>query len=316
MQLDKTKKFKHLLTIADLPVKDLQKILTVAKKFSKDKMFIAKVKKQLQDKIVVNLFFESSTRTRCSFEIAEKKLGLQVINLDFNVSSTQKGETLLDTFKNLQAMGVDLCVLRHPDDGIPRFIAEHLENVVIINAGDGTHEHPTQALLDMLTIQQHKKDFSSLVITIVGDVLHSRVARSDIYALRKLGTKYIRVVAPKNLLPADAKNLGITVFDDLKTAVKDADIIMTLRLQKERMKKANIVNEAEYAKLFGLTPDILKEAKKDVLIMAPGPINRGVEITSDVADGPCSIILEQAHNGVAVRMAVLAMLLGATAVPG
>jgi aspartate carbamoyltransferase catalytic subunit len=308
-QKNKAKKFKHLLTISELSVKDLQKISTLAEKINRKKTFVNKIKKQLQNKIVANLFFEPSTRTRCSFEIAEKKLGLQVINLDFNTSSTQKGETLLDTIKNLQAMGVDLFVLRHPDNGIPQAIAEQLENIAIINAGDGTHEHPTQALLDMLTIQQHKKDFSSLVITIVGDILHSRVAHSNIYALKKLGAKNIRIVAPKNLLPKDTKNLGITVFDDLKTAIKDADVIMALRLQKERMKEANIINEAEYAKQYGLTSEILKVAKKNVLIMHPGPINRGVEISSEVADGPHSIIYKQVHNGIAVRMAVLAMLL-------
>ena len=309
MQMSKLKKSSHLLSIADLPIQSLKKILATAEKFISNKSLITKVRKQLQNKIIVNLFFEPSTRTRCSFEIAAKKLGLHVININMISSSAQKGETLLDTVKNLQAMGADLFVVRHSQNGIPQFLAENTQKCPIINAGDGTNEHPTQALLDMLTIQQQEKKFSSLIITIVGDVLHSRVARSDIYALKKLQAKQIRVVGPKTLLPTGANNLGIIAFDDLKTAIKDADIIIALRLQKERM--ANIINEADYSKQYGLTSEVLKAAKKSVLIMHPGPMNRGVEIASDVADGANSIVLQQVSNGVAVRMAILAMSLRA-----
>ena len=256
----------------------------------------------------MNLFFENSTRTRTTFEIAAKKLGAEVINMNIATSATSKGESLLDTIRNLEAMFVDAFIVRHSVSGAAHFIAQQTaSHISVINAGDGQHAHPTQAMLDMFTIRQHKSDFSKLRVAIIGDILHSRVARSEIHALNILGVKEVRVIAPKTLLPAEIESLGVTVSHDLREGLQDIDVIMMLRLQKERMTSALLPSESEYFNCFGLTPDKLKFAKSNAIVMHPGPINRGVEIDSMVADGNQSVILQQVSNGVAVRMAVMAM---------
>jgi len=268
-------------------------------------------------KIVANLFFENSTRTRTTFELAAKRLSADVLNLNVSTSATAKGETLLDTLRNLEAMHIDMFVVRHADSGAAHFIARHVApHVSVINAGDGRHQHPTQAMLDMFTIRQHKGDFSRLVVAIVGDILHSRVARSQISALRTLGAAEIRVIAPRTLLPAcAAEAFGVRVFHDLCEGVRDADVIVMLRLQRERMNGGFLPSEHEYFRLFGLTEKRLATAKPDAIVMHPGPINRGVEMDSPVADGPRSTILEQVSNGLAVRMAIMSMCIGHQMLP-
>jgi len=262
----------------------------------------------LRGKTVVNLFFENSTRTRTTFELAAKRLSADVINLNIATSATSKGESLLDTLQNLEAMQSDMFVVRHQDSGAPHFIAEHCSpNVAIINAGDGRHAHPTQAMLDMLTIRRHKGQFEGLKVAIVGDILHSRVARSELHALKTLGVEDIRLVGPKTLVPEFFRDMGANICHDLKAGLEDVDVVVMLRLQKERMAGALLPSESEFYRLYGLTEESLSWAKPDAIVMHPGPINRGVEISSEVADGDRAVILDQVTNGIAVRMAVMSM---------
>ena len=270
----------------------------------------------LRGRTVVNFFHEPSTRTRISFELAEKRLSADTVSFSVSTSSFTKGETLLDTLRNIEAMHSDMFVVRHAQSGAAHFIAEHAApRVSVINAGDGRHAHPTQAMLDMFTIRRAKgPDFGRLRVAIVGDIMHSRVARSQIHALNVLNTGEVRVVAPKTLVPADAGALGVHVYHDLRAGIADADVVIMLRLQRERMQGALLPSEHEYYELFGVTEEKLAYARPDVTIMHPGPINRGVELTSDVADGPNSCILQQVTNGLAVRMAVLFLVNQAAAV--
>jgi aspartate carbamoyltransferase catalytic subunit len=294
----------HLLDIKSLDERQIVEILDKAQSLIDDNGKL-KTNQDLQNKTVANLFFEPSTRTRNTFEIAAQKLGAKVINVDIKNSATNKGETILDTMNNLKAMQIDAFVIRHKDNKMPHSIAEQVIDVATINAGDGTNEHPTQALLDMLTIRQHKKSFVGLSIAIVGDILHSRVAHSDIQALQKLGVTDVRLIAPKSL----QSNHKLNTFTDMNEGLKEVDVIMMLRLQKERIIEANIPDNAAYFKEFGLNSTRLALAKKSTIVMHPGPINREVEIASSVADGLQSVILQQVTNGIAIRMAVLSMLL-------
>jgi aspartate carbamoyltransferase catalytic subunit len=310
LQLTADGKLKHFLTPEGLSAELLTQILDNAEKFLDTSTTQIKIKSVplLKDKTVVNLFFENSTRTRTTFELAAKHLGAEVINMNIATSATSKGESLLDTIRNLESMFVDGFVVRHAVSGAAHFIAEQTApHICVINAGDGRHAHPTQAMLDMFTIRKLKKDFSNLRIAIIGDILHSRVARSEIHALNILGAKEVRVIAPKTLLPSEIEALGVTVSHNLNQGLDDIDVIIMLRLQKERMSSALLPSESEYFRCFGLTEEKLKLAKPDAIVMHPGPINRGVEIDSKVADGKQSVILQQVSNGVAIRMAVMAM---------
>ena len=259
---------------------------------------------------VANLFFEPSTRTRNTFEIAGKRTSANIINVDLANSATKKNESLLDTMHTLKAMQIDMFVIRHKQNGLPHYVAENLQDVSILNAGDGINAHPTQALLDMLTIRQHKKKFENLSVAIVGDIVHSRVAHSDIQALKTLGTTDIRLIAPTGLQYNTEQCATVKCFDDIQVGLKDCDVVMVLRLQKERMLEADIPNEQEYFDSYGLTVERLSLAKENAIVMHPGPINRGVEIDSSVADCDQSVILQQVTNGIAVRMAVMEILAG------
>ena len=309
LQLDSKGRLRHFLTIQGLNRQLLNDILDTAESFAGVSEQSVKKVPLLRGKVIVNLFFEASTRTRTTFELAAKRLSADVLNINITQSSTVKGETLLDTLRNLEAMHVDMFVVRHADSGAAHFIASNVApHVSVINAGDGRHAHPTQAMLDMFTIRRAKgPDFGRLRVAIVGDILHSRVARSQIHALNVLNTGELRVVAPRTLIPADAETLGVHVFHDLREGVADADVVIMLRLQRERMQGALLPSEHEYYELFGVTEAKLAGAKPDVTIMHPGPINRGVEMDSEVADGPRSVILEQVTHGIAVRMAVMSM---------
>lgn len=311
LQLDDKGRLRHLLSIEGLSREALIDILDLAESFiSVGEREIKKIP-LLRGKTVVNLFFEASTRTRTTFEIAAKRLSADVINLNPNVSSTKKGETVLDTVDNLEAMHTDLFVVRHSQSGAARLIAEHLPpHVRLINAGDGRHAHPTQALLDSFTIRQYKKDFAPLKVAIIGDILHSRVARSLIHALNILGVAEIRVIAPKTLLPTAVDALNVTVHHDMRAGLEDVDVVVMLRLQRERMAGALIPSEQEYFHVYGLTEDKLAYAKADAIVMHPGPMNRGLEIDSAVADSARAVILPQVTNGIAVRMAVMARIMG------
>jgi aspartate carbamoyltransferase catalytic subunit len=307
-QLDKKGQLHHLLTLEGLPVEILRQILDTAKSFVG-----TKVKKVplLRGRSVFNVFFEPSTRTRTTFEIAAKRLSADVINLNVTVSSQSKGESLLDTVDNLSAMHADMFVVRHNESGAPHFIARHVApDIHVINAGDGRHSHPTQGLLDMYTIRHYKKDFTNLRVAIVGDVLHSRVARSQIHALTTLGCPEIRVIGPKTLLPADVEQLGVHVYNDMRQGLKDVDVVTMLRLQNERMNGALLPSAQEFYKFYGLTDDKLALAKPDAIVLHPGPMNRGVEIDSSVADGKQSVILPQVTFGIAIRMAVMSIMAG------
>lgn len=299
----------HLITLEHLSAQDLNHILSLSEGFlTPERKIVDTAPAYLQGKTVVNLFYETSTRTRCAFELAAKKLGADVLNLDIQTSSTKKGESIKDTVLTLQAMQCDIFVVRHSENGAPQLVADILKNNShVINGGDGTHAHPTQALLDMLTIKQYKKDFKHLSIAIVGDILHSRVAKSDIEALKILGVSDIRVIAPQTLLPNDAENLGVKVFDDLATGLKDVDIVMALRPQLERMQTS--FSAKEYIDKYCITKESLRFAKSDAIVMHPGPVNRDIEIASEVVDGPQSVILQQVTNGIAVRMAVMSLLI-------
>ena len=308
LQVDDNGRLRHFLSIDGLNRTILTDILDTAESFAGVTEQSIKKVPLLRGKTIVNLFFEPSTRTRTTFELAAKRLSADVLNININASATTKGETLLDTLRNLEAMHSDMFVVRHADSGAAHFIASHAQpHVSIVNAGDGRHAHPTQAMLDMFTIRRHKPDFSNLTVAIVGDILHSRVARSQILALNMLGVSQVRVVAPRTLLPARMDTLGVQVHHHLQDGIRDADVIIMLRLQNERMAGALLPSEHEYFQLYGLTEDRLRVAKDDAIVMHPGPINRGVEMDSKVADGSRSVILQQVSYGIAVRMAVMSM---------
>ena len=312
-QLNAQGELTHLLTLEGLPAAVMVRILDTAVPFVSIAERDVKKVPLLRGKAVFNLFFESSTRTRTTFEIAAKRLSADVINLNIGVSSTSKGETLLDTVDNLVAMNADMFVVRHAQSGAPHLIAQHLlatkrTHIHVINAGDGRHSHPTQGLLDLFTIRHYKKDFRALTVAIVGDILHSRVARSLIHGLTTLGTPEVRVIGPQTLLPGAVESLGVRVFHDMNDGLRGADVVVMLRLQSERMKGSLLPSAGEYFKHYGLTADKLARAKPDAIVMHPGPMNRGVEIDSAVADGAHSVILPQVTFGIAVRMAVMSML--------
>ena len=299
---------KDLLSISDLSTEDIYQILDTAQAMREIGERPIKKVPTLRGKTVVNLFYEPSTRTRTSFEIAEKRLSADTLNVAVDVSSAQKGETLLDTAMNIEAMSPDVIVLRHASSGACHLLARVCRSR-IINAGDGMHEHPTQALLDAFTIRQHKGQLEGLRVAIIGDLLHSRVLRSNLLVLAGLGAQ-VHVSGPPTLIPPGLERLGVRVSSSVDEAVADADVIMMLRIQQERMQGAFFPSLREYFAVFGLTVERVRRAKPDVIIMHPGPMNRGVEIASDVADGPYSVILQQVANGVAVRMAVLYLLAG------
>ena len=299
---------KDLLGLEELSAAQIQLLLDTAEPFKEISLRVIKKVPTLRGATIVNLFFEPSTRTRISFEFAEKRLSADTVNVASAGSSVSKGETLVDTARNLEAMKIDMVVVRHASSGAARFLAQRIESNVI-NAGDGTHEHPTQGLLDMLTLRDHFKRLAGLRVCICGDVLHSRVARSNIWGLQKMGAE-VAICGPYSLLPNHVESLGVTVFRRIEEAIEWADALNILRLQLERMQGGYIPSLREYNRVFGVTREKLERAPRDVLIMHPGPMNRGVEIDSDVADGPHSVILDQVTNGVAVRMAVLYLLAG------
>jgi aspartate carbamoyltransferase catalytic subunit len=309
LQVGPDGRLRHLLTTEGLSAQMLRHILDTADQFVSVSEREVKKVPVLRGKTIFNVFFENSTRTRTTFEIAAKRLSADVINLNVGASSTTKGETLLDTVWNLQAMDADMFVVRHSQSGAPHLIARHVKpGVAVINAGDGRHAHPTQGLLDMYTIRHYKRDFTALTVAIVGDVLHSRVARSQIHALKTLGVPELRVIAPRTLLPEQVERLGVRVVTDMAEGLKGCDVVIMLRLQNERMNGALLPSAGEFFKCYGLTAEKLARAKPDAIVMHPGPMNRGVEIDSPVADGRQSVILPQVTFGIAVRMAVMSML--------
>jgi aspartate carbamoyltransferase catalytic subunit len=314
-QLNKNGELQHLLTIEGLPKSIINHILDTASSFVSISDREVKKVPLMRGKSVFNLFFENSTRTRTTFEIAAKRLSADVINLNIAASSTAKGESLLDTIDNLAAMHADMFVVRHSQSGAPFLISKHLDDhgqkdIHVVNAGDGRHAHPTQGLLDMYTIRHYKKDFSNLTVAIVGDILHSRVARSDIHALTTLGVPEIRAIGPATLLPGGLEQMGVRLFSNMDEGLKGVDVIIMLRLQNERMAGALLPSAQEYFKSYGLTPERLALAAPDAIVMHPGPMNRGVEIDSAVADGAQAVILPQVTFGIAVRMAVMSILAG------
>ena len=297
----------HLLSVEDLSIPEVDTLLNKANFYADANKQKGKIEKTLKRSTVITLFFETSTRTKTSFELAAKRLGANSIGINASASAIKKGETLIDTAMTLNAMHAVVLIVRHPDSGAVKLLSEKV-NCAVINAGDGTHEHPTQALLDALTIKRNKKKIKNLNIAICGDVLHSRVARSNILLLSKLGAR-LRIIAPPTLVPKNIENLGVKVFTDMKKGLVDCDIVMMLRLQMERMKGLYVPSTKEYFKFYGLDYDKLKKAKKDALIMHPGPMNRGIEIDSSLADNlDRSLIHQQVEMGVAVRMACLEML--------
>jgi aspartate carbamoyltransferase catalytic subunit len=304
-QINEHGRLQHFLTIEGIPRELLIEILDRAEGFAGVGDRVVKKVPLLRGKTIVNLFFEPSTRTRTTFELAAKRLSADILNINIESSSAKKGESLLDTLHTLEAMHCDMFVVRHQHSGAAHFIASHVTpHISVINGGDGRHAHPTQAMLDMFTIRRHKHDFSGLSVAIVGDVLHSRVARSEIHALRALGVPDIRVVGPRTLIPTGVEAMGVKVFHDLCEGLRDVDVVVMLRLQYERMRGALLPSASEYFSLYGLTEARLRGAKDDAIVMHPGPINRGVEIDSEVADGRRSVILQQVSHGIAVRMAV------------
>ncbi len=299
---------KDLIGLEPLSAEQIRGILDTAEPFKEISERRIKKVPVLRGKTIVNLFMEPSTRTRISFEFAEKRLSADTVNISASGSSVVKGETLVDTARNLEAMRIDMVVIRHGASGAARFLAERIPSNVI-NAGDGSHEHPTQALLDLLTIRDHRKRIEGLRVCIVGDILHSRVARSNIFGLLKLGAQ-VGVCGPRTLVPAGIEALGVERFRRIEEAIEWADVLNVLRLQLERMRTGYVPSLREYNRVFGVTTPRLERAPRDILVLHPGPMNRGVEIDSDVADGPQSVILQQVTNGVAVRMAVLYLLAG------
>lgn len=294
---------KDLLSVEELSREEIELLLQTAESFKEVSSREVKKVPALRGKTIANLFFESSTRTRTSFELAAKRLSADIINFSSQSSSTEKGESLKDTAKNIEAMNVDTIVMRHSSSGSSEYLAKNLK-AGVINAGDGIHEHPTQGLLDIFTIKERKKTLEGIKVCLIGDILHSRVARSNIWGLKKLGAK-VTVCGPPTLIPKKIENLGVEVSYDLDTVVKDQDVLNILRIQLERQKGAFFPSIREYAAEYGISKERMKKAKKDVIIMHPGPINRGVELAAEVADGEQSVILDQVTNGVAVRMAVL-----------
>jgi aspartate carbamoyltransferase catalytic subunit len=316
-QLNRDGRLTHLLTLEGMPKEQILYILDTAKQFVGVTSPNREVKKVplLRGKSVFNLFFENSTRTRTTFEIAANRLSADIINLDIPTSSTSKGESLMDTIDNLIAMQADIFVVRHNISKAPIEIANHVpEHVHVINAGDGSHQHPTQGLLDAYTMRHFKQDFSKLKVAIIGDILHSRVAKSNIHALTTLGCHDIRAIGPESLLPSDlAKDLsalGVKIFHKVEDGIKDADVVMTLRIQKERMDQGQVPEGAAFFSQFGLNAERLALAKPDAIVMHPGPMNRGVEIDSTIADGKQSVILNQVTFGIAIRMAVMSIVAG------
>lgn len=310
-QFNQFNKLHHFLTIDGLDKETLTHILDTAEGFTSVNDKSIKNVPLLRGKTVANLFFENSTRTRTAFELAAKRLSADVLTIDLVSSSTKKGESLLDTLRVLEALQSDMFVVRHSDSGAADFIARHVAPTInIINGGDGQHAHPTQAMLDMFTIRRFKGDFEKLCVVIIGDIRHSRVARSGIAALVTLGAAEVRVVGPQTLMPADVESLGVTVYQNIDKALKDADVIMGLRLQNERMTNATIPSTSEFYQTFGLTTERLRMAKPDAIVLHPGPTNRGVEIEASVADGKQSVILQQVTFGIAVRMAVMSIIMG------
>ena len=312
-QFNASGELTHLLTLEGLPREQLLHILDTAKQFVSVTDPSREVKKVplLRGKSVFNLFFENSTRTRTTFEIAAKRLSADVINLDISTSSASKGESLLDTIDNLVAMQADIFVVRHSVSRAPIEIANHVPaHVHVVNAGDGSHQHPTQGLLDMYTMRHFKQNFKGLRVAIIGDIVHSRVAKSNIHALTTLGCEDIRAIGPESLLPSDLDMQGVRVFHSMEEGLRDVDVVMTLRIQKERMEVGQVPEGDAFFKQYGLTPARLALAKADAIVMHPGPMNRGVEIDSAVADGPQSVILNQVTFGIAVRMAVMSIVAG------
>lgn len=308
MKADYSFRHKHIFGMEHLSVSDIHHIISTARSFKEISTRPIKKVPTLRGKTIVNLFFEASTRTRLSFEIAAKRLSADTFNIAASTSSTTKGESLIDTAKNIEAMNPDIIVIRHSCSGAPQLLARHI-NASIINAGDGSHEHPSQGLLDIMTVLEHKKDLAGLKIAIVGDIAHSRVAVSDIIGFTRLGAA-VHLAGPATFIPAGIENLGARVCASVEEAVEQADVVMALRIQLERQNDPLIPSLREYSTFYGINKKRLKLAKPDVLIMHPGPINRGVELNPDVADGPGSVILEQVNNGVAVRMAMLFLIMG------
>ena len=316
-QFNRDGKLTHLLTLEGMPKEQILHILDTAKQFVSITAPNREVKKVplLRGKSVFNLFFEDSTRTRTTFEIAANRLSADIINLDIPRSSTSQGESLMDTIDNLVAMQADIFIVRHNISRAPIEIASHVPDYVhVINAGDGSHQHPTQGLLDAYTMRHFKKDFSKLKVAIIGDILHSRVAKSNIHALTTLGCNDIRAIGPESLLPSDLakdlSSLGVKIFHKVEDGIKDSDVVMTLRIQKERMDQGQVPEGAAFFKHFGLNRERLAMAKSDAIVMHPGPMNRGVEIDSAVADGNQSVILNQVTFGIAIRMAVMSIVVG------
>jgi aspartate carbamoyltransferase catalytic subunit len=299
---------KHILGINHLSAADIEHILQTAESFKEISSRSIKKVPVLRGKTVVSLFFEPSTRTKLSFDIAAKRMSADTFNISSSTSSTTKGETLADTAKNIEAMMPDIIILRHQSSGAPDYLAERIQTSVI-NAGDGTHEHPSQGLLDLMTVKEHKGKIKGLKVAIIGDISHSRVAHSDIIGFSKMGAK-VFICGPATLIPKNVTQLGAKVCSTLAEAVDNADVVMPLRIQKERQKDPLIPSFREYATFFGINRRVLEAAKPDALVMHPGPINRGIELASDVADGPHSVILNQVTNGVAVRMALMYLVLG------
>ena len=299
---------KHILGINEMSREDIVTILDTAESFKEINTRDIKKVPTLRGKTIINLFFENSTRTRTSFEIAGKRLSADTVNISASASSVSKGETLEDTARNIEAMHPDIIVMRHSASGAPHYLAERLD-CSVVNAGDGTHEHPSQALLDLFTMRQHKGRIEGLKVAIVADITHSRVVRSNLYALNKMGAE-VRLCGPGTMIPPGIEKLGATVYTDMSEAIRDVDVVMMLRIQMERQGKSLIPSTREYAKFYGLNVNNVKLAKPDALVMHPGPINRGVELSTSIADGPQNVILNQVENGVAVRMALLYLVSG------
>jgi len=299
---------KHILGLDHLSVQDIEHILTTAESFKEISARTIKKVPVLRGKTVVTLFFEPSTRTRLSFDIAAKRMSADTFSIASSTSSTTKGETLSDTARNIEAMMPDILIMRHPSSGAPHYLARHIKTSVI-NAGDGTHEHPSQGLLDLMTVREHKGKIAGLKVAIIGDISHSRVAHSDIIGFSKMGAK-VFVSGPATLMPQQVERLGATVCRSVAEAVSNADVVMPLRIQKERQNDPLIPTFREYATFFGINRQVMQSAKPDALLMHPGPINRGVELAPDVADGSQSVILDQVTNGVAIRMALMYLVLG------
>lgn len=301
---------RHILGIDHLSALDINHILTTAESFKEISSRPIKKVPTLRGSTIINLFFEPSTRTRLSFEVAAKRMSADTFNISASTSSTAKGETLIDTVRNISAMNPDTIIIRHSFSGAPHMLTRYID-AAVINAGDGTHEHPSQGLLDMMTVREHKGRLDGLKIAIIGDILHSRVAHSDILGFTKMGSD-VFVYGPSTLIPKGIDRLGATVCSSLQEVVEGADVVMTLRIQKERQNDSLFPSFREYARRFGITRDVVDLAKSDALVMHPGPINRGIELMPDVADGNRSVILEQVTNGVAVRMAILYLVMGNT----